>query len=138
VLLNDYRLIGDFIGLDATARLARLNQLGDEAAAYLRSELPAALTRWKRLIILTHVPPFAQAAWHMGQQSDANWLPHMSCKAVGEVLLEAAAAHPDREIRVLCGHTHSPGEVTMLPNLMVTTGGARYGEPVIQSEWTED
>lgn len=137
VLLNDYRLIDDFIGLDASARLRLLNRLGDDAAAYLRRELPSALNRWKRLVVLTHVPPFAEAAWHMGRRSDDNWLPHFSCKAVGDALREAAESRPDREITVLCGHTHSAGEVAVLPNLRVTTGGARYGEPRIQAEWTE-
>jgi hypothetical protein len=33
---------------------------------------------------------------------------------------------------VLCGHTHGSGEVQILDNLFVMTGGARYGEPAIQ------
>ena len=138
VLLNDYRLIDDFVGLDPAARLVLLNQLGDEAAAYFRRELPDALSRWKRLLILTHVPPFAESAWYMGRRSDDDWLPHFTCKAVGDVLFEAANNHPDRDFRVLCGHTHSGGVVEVLPNLRVTTGAARYGEPVIQAEWLED
>jgi hypothetical protein len=138
VLLNDYRLIDDFIGLDPLRRLALLNQLGDEAAEYFQRTLPEALGRWKRLIVLTHVPPFAEAAWHMGRRSDDNWLPHFSCRAVGDVLLETARSHTDCDIRVLCGHTHSGGEVDILPNLRITTGSARYGEPGIQAEWTED
>lgn len=138
VLLNDYRMIEDFIGLDPPRRLTLLNRLGDEAAAYFRTELPAALARWKRIVVLTHVPPFAEAAWHMGRRSDDDWLPHFSCKAVGDALMEAARDHPDREIQVYCGHTHSAGEVSILPNLTVTTGAARYGEPVIQAEWVED
>ena len=138
VLLNDYRLIDDFVGLDPAARLVLLNQLGDEAAAYFRRELPGALSRWKRLLILTHVPPFAEAAWYLGRRSDDDWLPHFSCKAVGDVLFEVANNHPDSDFRVLCGHTHSAGKVEVLPNLRVTTGAARYGEPVIQAEWVED
>lgn len=138
VLLNDYRLIDDFVGLDPVARLALLNRLGDEAAEYFRRELPTALERWKKVIVLTHVPPFAEAAWYMGRRSDEDWLPHFSCKAAGDALLAAATAYPDREIRVLCGHTHSAGEVEMLPNLRVITGGARYGAPAIQSDWVED
>jgi len=35
-------------------------------------------------------------------------------------------------ITTLCGHTHSPGEASILPNLTVLTGGAVYGQPVIQ------
>jgi predicted phosphohydrolase len=137
VLLNDYRLIEDFVGLDAPARLHLLNRLGDEAAEYLRREMEGALERWERLIVLTHVPPFAEAAWYQGRRSDDDWLPHFSSYAVGQALTEAAAHRPDREIRVFCGHTHSGGVVDVLPNLRVTTGAAQYGAPVIQAEWDE-
>jgi Icc protein len=135
ILLNDYRLIEDFLGLDAAERLELLNQLGDEAATYFEQHLPDALARWQQVIVLTHVPPFAEAAWHMGRMSDEDWLPHFACKAAGDVLRAAMLAHPDREMLVLCGHTHSPGEVAVLPNLQVVTGGTRYGEPRLQREW---
>jgi 3',5'-cyclic-AMP phosphodiesterase len=138
VLLNDYRLIEDLRGLDRAARLAKLNQLGDDAAAFLRASLPPALERWPLVIVLIHVPPFAEAAWYMGRRSDDDWLPHLTCQAAGAVLREEAAARPDREVLVLCGHTHSAGEVSILPNLRVLTGGARYGEPVVQREWDQD
>ena len=42
------------------------------------------------------------------------------------------AAHPECEMTVLCGHTHSPGEAQILPNLRVLTGGAEYGRPALQ------
>jgi hypothetical protein len=49
--------------------------------------------------------------------------------AVPFVLIETIAAHPECEMTVLCGHTHSSGEVSVLPNLRVVTGGAEYGSP---------
>lgn len=70
---------------------------------------------------LTHV------GWHDGALSDDDWLPFFSCAAVGAVLLEAADAHPTKQIEVYCGHTHSPGLTALRPNLVVHTGGARYG-----------
>ena len=94
VLLNDYLLIEEVSGLDKEERLERLHALGDEAAAHFRALLPEALERFRRLIVLTHVPPFREACWHRGQISDDEWLPHFSCRAVGEVLVEAMAAHP--------------------------------------------
>jgi 3',5'-cyclic AMP phosphodiesterase CpdA len=132
VMLNDYLYIGEFIGLDSRQRLTRLQALGDEAAEYFRKLLPEALERFRRLIMLTHVPPFREACWHQGRISDDNWLPHFSCRAVGEVLRKAMAARPDRELLVLCGHTHGAGEVSILPNLRVLTGGADYGRPALQ------
>ena len=132
VLLNDYRLIEELAGLDEKERLLRLNALGDEAAAHFRAVLPEALARSWRVIVLTHVPPFREACWHRGKISDDAWLPHFACRAVGEALSEAMAAHPECEMTVLCGHTHSPGEAQVLPNLRVLTGGAEYGRPEVQ------
>jgi Icc protein len=133
VLLNDYSLIRDFSRLDKASRLATLNALGDEAAAYVREWLPRALEHYPRVIFLTHVPPFRDACWHMGAISDDHFLPHFACKAVGDALQEIMSAHPEHQLTVLCGHTHSPGRAQILPNLLVITGGAEYGQPTIQN-----
>jgi Icc protein len=132
VLLNDYRLIEDFAVLDKQQRLERLQALGDESAAHFRAVLPEALGRFPHVLVLTHVPPFREACWHRGRISDDDWLPHFACRAVGEALAEAMAAHPQSEMTVLCGHTHSSGEAQILPNLRVLTGRAEYGRPEIQ------
>lgn len=132
VMLNDYRLIEELAFLDPETRLARLNALGDEAAAHVRATLPAALSRFRRVVFVTHVPPFREACWHEGRISDDDWLPHFSCEAVGLALAEAMRAAPDRELLALCGHTHGAGTARVLPNLEVRTGGAEYGAPRLQ------
>jgi predicted phosphohydrolase len=132
VLLNDYLLIEELSGLEKGDRLGRLHALGDEAAGHFRALLPEVLERYRRLIVLTHVPPFREACWHRGKLSDDGWLPHFSCKAVGEVLAAVMVAHPACDSTVLCGHTHSAGEAKILPNLRVVTGGAGYGRPQLQ------
>jgi 3',5'-cyclic AMP phosphodiesterase CpdA len=132
VMLNDYFHIRELTGLDAKTRLAALNRLGDEAAAHFRALLPRALARFRRVVVVTHVPPFREACWHEGRISDDNWLPHFSSRAAGEALAEAAGAHPDRELLVLCGHTHGEGVARPLENLEVRTGGADYGAPALQ------
>jgi len=58
--------------------------------------------------------------------------PFFSCKAVGDVRVEAARAHPKCQILVLCGHTHCGGEIQELENLRVVTGPAEYGKAEIQ------
>ena len=129
VVLNDYIRISELAWLSAEDRLAKLNALGDEAAAHFTREVPPALERFRRVVVLTHVPPFREACWHEGKISSDDFLPHFSSKASGLPLLEAARAHADRELLVLCGHTHGEGEAQMLPNLLVRTGGAEYGAP---------
>ncbi|MDX1992340.1 MAG: metallophosphoesterase [bacterium] len=132
VELNDYHLIHEFIGLDKAARLAVMNRLGDEAAAYFRQTLPAALSRHEHVYLVTHVPPFRDACWHQGRISGPDWLPHFGCKAVGDVLLDVMHHHPQKRLTVFCGHTHGRGRVDILPNLRVLTGGAEYGAPEVQ------
>lgn len=133
VCLNDHLLIAELTGLDRATLQRTLQRLGDEAAAHLGRVLPAALATHPEVLLLTHVPPFQAACWYQGRTSDDNWAPFFSCRAVGDTLVDIMTAHSDRQLTVLCGHTHSPGRATILPNLTVMTGGAEYGAPALQS-----
>lgn len=113
-------------------RFALLRALADEAAAHVRATLPAALDRFRHVVVVTHVPPFREACWHEGRVSDDEALPHFASAAFGEALVEAMASRPDRRATVLCGHTHGAGTADLLPNLRVVTGGATYGAPELQ------
>lgn len=132
VLLNDYVAIRDFVGLDKFRRLKLLNRLGDETAAYIHHWLPKALNAYPHVILLTHVPPFREACWHEGGISDSDWLPHFVCQAAGEAMLKVMALYPERQLTVLCGHSHGQGSVQVRDNLLVLTGGAEYGTPHVQ------
>ena len=132
VRLNDYVLIEEFRGAGKQERYAKLNALGDEAAEYLQVRAREALAQCRNVIVLTHVPPFRESCWHEGHISDDDFLPHFACKAVGDGLVSILRAHPDCTMKVLCGHTHSSGVARPLDNLVVHTGGARYGEPALQ------
>jgi predicted phosphohydrolase len=135
VILNDYLFIKDLAATwpDAHERLRKLNALGDAAAAFFDRLLPEALDRFEKILLLTHVPPFEAACWHEGRISDSNYLPHFTCKAVGDVLLRRMQERPDRQLTVLCGHTHGRGVAQVLPNLEVRTGGAVYGSPKVEA-----
>ncbi|MBZ0309819.1 MAG: metallophosphoesterase [Anaerolineae bacterium] len=111
--------------------IQRLYQLGDEAANHLRQTLPAALATYAHVLVLTHVPPFQEACWHEGRLSDNGWVPRFTCHAVGQVIWEMAQTHPQKQITVLCGHTHGEGEAHLRDNLHVITGGTDYGSPRI-------
>jgi 3',5'-cyclic AMP phosphodiesterase CpdA len=149
VVLNDYLLIQElreaWLGTDPARSVVpdirtilsaslkeRLRALGDEAAAHFRRLLPEALAVSRHVYVLMHVPPFLAACWHQGRTSDANWSPHFTCQAAGEALVELMRRHPEKQMTVLCGHTHSPGTAQVLDNLVVLTGGADYGEPRVQ------
>ncbi len=139
-LLSDYFVIQDLRestgGGNALAVLnnlpaleRKLGELGGDAAATLLPFYRDALERFDEVLVLTHVPPFREACWHEGRISDDAWLPGFTCKAMGQMLIEGARDHPDREVTVLCGHTHGSGEARILKNLVAITGEARYGAP---------
>ena len=138
VILNDFLLIDelkhwrDHLMLDKPALRQALEALGDEAAGYLKNVLAPAAKQYPQVIVATHIPPFREAAWYQGRPSANDYLPFFSCKAVGDVLLEAARSHPRCQFLVLCGHTHGGGEVQVAENLRVVTGPAEYGRPEIQ------
>ncbi len=132
VVLNDFGLIRDLVGLDASCLHSKLMQLGDESAAFIEANLSEALGRYPRIILLTHVPPFKEACLYQGRIGNDEWLPHFTCKAVGDVLIRLMLAHNDRQLTVYCGHTHECGQISILRNLHVFVGSARYGAPEIQ------
>jgi 3',5'-cyclic AMP phosphodiesterase CpdA len=135
VMLNDYLLIEELAFASKADRRALLEKLGDEAAEHVRRVLPLALQRYEHVVLLTHVPPLREACWHDGHISDDEWSPHFTCLAVGNAILEIMPNWPQRQLTVLCGHTHSPGECRPLENVLILTGEARYGSPAVQRVW---
>ena len=114
-----------------------LQRLGDEAGTYFKSLLPEAMGMCDHIVVLTHVPPFFEAAWYDGQYCDNDWLPFFSCKAAGDVLKDAMLRYAHKRMTVLCGHTHGGGTSQISPNLTSFTGPAQYRNPRIQQifEW---
>jgi len=140
IMLADWHLIRDLQGMLAPSRIEALQALGAQEASTLREQL-ARLEPCPELLVLTHVPPFAEACWHNGKQSEANWLPWFTCIAVGDALLDYARRTPTTKITVICGHTHGRGEYRAADNLLVRTGGwapgeTDYGNPIVQASWT--
>ena len=133
VRLNDYVLIEEFKKLSKDDIFKKLNEFGDSATLNMKEKLEEALQEFDNVICLTHVPPFRESCWHQGKISNDDFLPHFSCKAMGEMMLEIMKSRPDAHLTVLCGHTHSPGKVQMSDNITVFTGGAEYGRPEVQS-----
>jgi predicted MPP superfamily phosphohydrolase len=132
VELSDFFLIEELTGLPRGELVRVLRRLGDESAAHFQTVLPQALASHRKVVALTHVPPFREATWYEGEISNDNWIPFFCGKAAGDVMRDIMTAHPDGDLTVLCGHTHGEGQTDILPNLRVVTGGARYGNPRLQ------
>jgi predicted phosphohydrolase len=136
VVLNDSRMIADLFQEKIFGKhqlLEKMQQLADADAVRLQSDLEQAINQNpKKIIILTHVPPFKEACLHKGEMSDDNWLPYFSSKIMGDVLTKIAHKNPKIEFLVLCGHTHSEAHVRYYDNLVIEVGKAEYYQPEIQ------
>jgi len=133
VLLKDFFLIRELAGLSRPSLIHAMTALGDAAAQRLEPKLCRAAESSDRVVVLTHVPPFREAAWYDGRMSSDEFLPWFSSRAMGEVILACAAAHPAVRFLVLCGHTHGPGTCEPARNVIVHTAGAEYGAPRVQA-----
>lgn len=138
LLLTDYVAIKDFHNLSKTDLLHALNRLGDAAAAHFQEWLPKALARYRRVFLITHVPPFCETCWQHSRYSDDDFRPHFASRIVGEVLRDIMQCHPNHYLTVLSGHTHTRGQAHMLHNLLVLSGRAEYRKPEIQRVFEVD
>lgn len=129
--LNDFELIHEI--KQARTREAKgkvFRKLADASAEYINSVFCIAAEKYKNILILTHVPPFAEVCLYEGQPSSSASLPLFSSRVMGETLLDLKEKFIDKNIEVFCGHTHSPAELT-IDNLRVSVAGAIYGQPDI-------
>ena len=136
-MLNDSRMIqelreGNIIG--KYQLLDVMQKLADTDAARLKENLQLAVQQQlpKKIIVLVHMPPFRENCMHEGKISNDDYLPFFASKITGDVLLEAAKAHPGIDFLVLCGHAHSSSYYKPLDNLTVKAGSVEYGKPIVQ------
>jgi hypothetical protein len=112
--------------------LEKMQQLADRDAVRLQNDLEQAIRQKpKKVIVLTHVPPFKEACLYEGKISNDDWVPYFSSKVMGDVLTAVAEQNSEIEFLVLCGHTHSAANVRY-GNLNIQVGNAKYCRPEIQ------
>lgn len=137
VALNDSQLIDELFQEKLKGKYALLEKmqaLADADAIQLTEQLEQAIHQHhpKKIIIVTHVPPFKEACTYQGKISNDDYLPYFGSKATGDALLRIAKENLNVEFLVLCGHTHGEANYKPLENLTVKVGKAQYYRPQIQ------
>ncbi len=136
VVLNDSHMIAELLQARITGKFAlleKMQQLADADALGLQENLSLALKQQpKKIIILTHVPPFKENCMYGGKISEEDWLPFFGSKIMGDTLMKVAAENTSTEFLVFCGHTHSQAYFQPLANLTVEAGKAEYYHPRIE------
>ncbi len=137
VAMNDSLLIADLFQQKILSRdslLDKMQQLADQDAAQLQASILEAIEnhQLRKVIVLTHVPPFKEACQYQGKISNDQWLPFFASQATGDVLMALATQYAAIEFLVLCGHTHGSAHYQALNNLVVHAGHAEYYQPELQ------
>jgi len=123
----DRHVIEDFDGLTLSQSLEKMTMLGLESARVIRHILPLALTQYRHVVVLTHVPPFSEAAMYDNKPCGPTHSPHYVNQSFGMTINAIARAFPRRLITVLSGHTHHACMIHVRPNVIVRVGHARTG-----------
>src|SRR5690606_18900688 len=112
--LSDFMLIGEIFEAQDESRAALhalLRERADDLMKCLEEQTRAALVddAIRHVVVATHVPPYAEAAWHDGKPADGMWAPYFSSKATGDLLRRLAEEFPALTFTTLCGHSHGEG-----------------------------
>lgn len=127
----DRHAIDEFRELTAKQTMLKMTEMGKASAKILRKTLPLALSKYRHVVLLTHVPPFPTAVRFNDLPCAWTHLPHFTNLSAGLAILGIARAFPRGQITVLAGHSHSKCENRILPNLTIRVGHARTGTPEV-------
>lgn len=133
VVMTDFRLIRDFQRLSHGEIINKCREVASIMRGEAEPVLRKAAERYEHVFFATHFPPYREACWHQGSISDRNWLPWFTNLTFGAMLTQTSEDFPKTNFTVLCGHTHSAGQVSIRENLRVITGSAEYGKPAINA-----
>lgn len=137
VVLNDSRLIIDLLEstfFGESSLIEKMQELADRDANHLKARLLEIFKNFspKKIIIATHVPPFAEVCKYRGEPTNDDFLPFYASKITGDTIMQFVQDYPDIEFLVLSGHTHGKALWHPSPNLTVKVGAAEYQYPEIQ------
>lgn len=112
-----------------------LRSLGDASAQHLQAQFAEIPPSASTIVVLTHVPPWPEASWHLQAPSSSEALPRFCCLSVGHAIDAEAMRRPDTEWLVLTGHTHT-AHVFHRGKITCHTGGSDYGLPHLNGRLT--
>lgn len=126
LILNDYKLISDFVGLSVGSVFSLMQNKADVASKRLYQQILQIGA--KHIIVVTHAPPFREASTYRGKIADDRSIPHFSNIGLGETL-EMAAEETGARLSVFCGHTHHQARANINGRIAVRVKRAKYGKP---------
>lgn len=108
------------------ARIEAMRAIADESAKVMSERLEEALTTYKSVYLLTHMPCFEAAHRSNNPVIEAFWMPYNINYALGQALERVMEQHKKRQLTVLSGHSHNPVSIHVARNVECRVGKASY------------
>lgn len=125
LLSSDWMFNWGLLFLPFEEKIKKFKSMAQESADNLQFKLNLALqTNSSKIIVMTHFPPFKECI--KPRLFKNYWYSYEVNRPMGKVLLEAAVSNLNKEIEVLCGHTHKNNNFYPLPNLKIITGKGKF------------
>lgn len=129
ILTHDFYVLGDM-----ASRIKHWANLAMESAQTVRKKLDAALECHKTVYVLTHYPPWSDAAVVPGTSLSSFWLPYNTNAVMGQQIEESMIGRVDRNVVVLCGHTHVPCHLRVSESIECIVARASYLGKITKEE----
>jgi predicted phosphohydrolase len=140
--IADWRYIAEFAavsqgGVNKANIVDVAKKLAHDGVMHVHNAIKSATRYHQNIVIVTHVPPFAESHLYKGKVGDADAQPWFTSKMMGDMLLDAAKSFPKVSFTVFAGHTHGKYSGKFSDNLTVHVGGwplgqRDYGNPILQ------
>lgn len=123
----DWFLTEEFKKLPSmSARIDAFRKLADDSATLLSEQLEKAVKDFKTIYLITHFPPWREAHRASGTFMEQFWLPYNVNLALGQALEKVMEKHKNRNLIVLCGHTHTDCWIHVSRNIECRVNNASY------------
>lgn len=145
-MMTDWYAIQDFVKhsggkgavqsgrlLDKTGLIMLSRQLAKASVDHVFEGIKQASKHHKKIVVLTHFPPFVEGHIYKGKRGDGHALPWYTNQAMGAMLISAAKTFPNISFTVLAGHTHGKAEFHPASNLVLHVADAEYGSPKLNA-----
>lgn len=118
----DWYMIHEFKRLSPEERIVEYRKLAQASADRLSNLLDKSLNKLDTIYLLTHFPPWKEAHRDSGTFLEKFWLPYNVNITLGKALEEVMLKHNDKNLIVLCGHTHEEISIRVSKNIECNVG----------------
>jgi len=124
----DWLLIKDFRSLPSMdARIEKWREIAKASAVSAEIKLQEAIDAgYKRIYLLTHVPPWKEATRDVGTFLEKFWLPYNTNLTLGRKIKQVMSNHNKIRLTVLSGHTHEQSIIWVRKNVQCIVNDSNY------------